>query len=906
MRRRDAGREDRKARPLRWRVRLSNWFRRAESGDSEAPREACMAVDVDPPSIPLEEEEIEALIKSYLYRLRERFGTLYLYGLDERRRAVQEGGQTLDPLALYQPLSTTAQVPIEEDKESAETNALSSSVHKTRPLTVLEAVGRERKAILRGHHGAGKSTFLRYLALSLAEQSQEGEHTGLVRLGPAWTHGWLFPLWVDLRDFCHSGYEDTAAGLCAYIAADLDIYPDQLCKQLIAPGGILFLLDGLEMAPEATAGLIGSLDALSSAVSAGAPNHVLVASQMYVDLDHMAGDPFAGFAEIVLSPWDLERMDGYVRAWYAELSHREWIDDQAARDLPGQLCSALRRDNVQKLAQRPSLMAMIALLHTLHGRLATDVGMFYHDLIDLTLAIWSEGRAESERDLRQVFDLEGLRTVVSQVTYHAFARLGDAGELVEFAESDLRAVLIDVCRDGRRESVSDLVTRMLARPCLLDERSAGVYTFVDAGVQAYVVARHLATQPDLPQRVVQLAQESFYQWRQVILFALSQEAWLGDDPGTALAAIRALVEPSMSEGIEQEPEAVAWRLAWLAGEAIVRLGQSFEAESSQLVQTVKDRLVIVLEQGLLKPHERAQAGRALDRFPGGDSRLGISMPASIWCQVAGGPFWLGEGDDARRVDVGAFWIAHYPVTNAQYVAFVADTGRVPPSHWHGGVPPVGLGNHPVVNVTWQDAHAFCAWWNERLDDMQFWVYRPGRPDALHQVPYAWRVRLPTSAEWEKATRGGILIPAAGGDRLKDNPLPHRLYPWGNSWRLSTVEARGDEARCNVSESNIGATTPVGMYPDGASPYGVMDVAGNVWEWCLDWADDQQRYKVRRGGAFRYAHDQARCSAYDRAYPGLAWPYVGFRPVLGPPLEEPVSDGRWPIVPDLSSPSRGEK
>jgi formylglycine-generating enzyme required for sulfatase activity len=224
------------------------------------------------------------------------------------------------------------------------------------------------------------------------------------------------------------------------------------------------------------------------------------------------------------------------------------------------------------------------------------------------------------------------------------------------------------------------------------------------------------------------------------------------------------------------------------------------------------------------------------------------------------------------------------VTNAQYVAFVEDTGRAPPGHWQGNVPPDGVGNHPVVNVAWQDANAFCEWLGERLYETQLWVHRPGQPDALGQAPRAWQVRLPTSAEWEKAARGGLLVPATDSGRLQDNQLPHRLYPWGNSWQLSTSGVRGDETRCNVSESGIGTTTPVGMYPRGASPYGVLDLAGNVWEWCLDWADDQGRYKVRRGGAFRYAHDQARCSARDRAYPGLAWPYVGFRPVLGPPVE----------------------
>ena len=94
----------------------------------------------------------------------------------------------------------------------------------------------------------------------------------------------------------------------------------------------------------------------------------------------------------------------------------------------------------------------------------------------------------------------------------------------------------------------------------------------------------------------------------------------------------------------------------------------------------------------------------------------------------------------------------------------------------------------------------------------------------------------------------------------------------------------------MSESGIGATTPVGMYPSGGSPYGVLDLAGNVWEWCLDWTDEERRYRARRGGAFRYTHDQARCSTSDRALPGLAWPYLGFRLGLGSPAGEPGTSG----------------
>lgn len=821
---------------------------------------------------------------NYLHRLSERLETLHLYGLDERRSALQESGERLDPIALYQPLNTTTRVPVEDD--GGENDILAARLPKTRALTALEAVGRERSVLLRGAQGGGKSSFLRYLVLSLLERSPEGERTGMLRLEPAWTHGWLFPLWVDLRDLSRSGRLDgTAAGLCAHLAADLGIYADQLCRQILAPGGVLLLLDGLEEAPAAAAELLGGLEAIASIAEDVRPSCVFVTSRPYVAPEDLRNDPLSSLAEVTLAPWILDQMEAYAREWYAELRRRDWVDEDEARDLPGHLCSALRRTEVRELAQRPAMMATIALLHTLREGLPADQGMFYHALIALILATWSDGKLENERDLRQAFDLESLSDTVAQLTYQGTARLEDASDLVLLSERDLRTALVEICRDGRWETVNELVTRVSARPSLLVERDPGCYAFASPGLQAYVAARHLVSQPDLPGLVVELAESDLDRWRQPIAYAASRLAWLGEDLPAALSLVDALVGPSVPGDEKAPPDKTAWRMAWVAGEMLAYLGQSFDlGDAAETVSRVRGRLVTLLGQGLLDPRERLRAGRSLDHLPRGDTRQGVSSPGSVWCEVPEAPFWLGEGDEARLVEMGAFWIARYPVTNTQYLAFVEATGHRPPSHWQGGRPPAGLGNHPVVYVTWDDVMAYCAWWNVNIRGGQLYVWQADQACAVKPVPPTWQARLPSSAEWEKAARGGLRIPGPDGEPV-DNPLPHRRFPWGDSWVLSSGETRGDETRCNVSESNIGETTPVGMYLSGASPYGVLDAAGNVWEWCNDWAGEERRYKVRRGGAFRYTHDQARCSALDRSHPDLSWPYVGFRPVLGPPIRE---------------------
>ena len=158
-----------------------------------------------------------------------------------------------------------------------------------------------------------------------------------------------------------------------------------------------------------------------------------------------------------------------------------------------------------------------------------------------------------------------------------------------------------------------------------------------------------------------------------------------------------------------------------------------------------------------------------------------------------------------------------------------------------------LPNHPVVGVTWYEAMAFCGWQSEKL----------GHP-----------VTLPTEAQWEKAARGP----------------DGRRYPWGQE--ITPQHA-------NYAEAGIGATTAVGAFPLGASPYGALDMAGNAWEWCLtQWrnnytepADDDPAInaaRVLRGGAYYYFARYTRCACRCRSNPDYRYKYIGFR-VVAPPV-----------------------
>jgi formylglycine-generating enzyme required for sulfatase activity len=289
------------------------------------------------------------------------------------------------------------------------------------------------------------------------------------------------------------------------------------------------------------------------------------------------------------------------------------------------------------------------------------------------------------------------------------------------------------------------------------------------------------------------------------------------------------------------------------------------------------------------PRRRA-AGTALGLL--GDPRVTTRDPAML--RVPAGPFLMGtRAEDQPRiireyrharvqprfvakempqheVDVAEFEIGKYPVTNQEYAEFVEATGNAKPASWTGPTYPDGKSNHPVVRISHEDAVAYTGWLRTETG-----------------VPY----RLPTEAEWEKAARG----------------TDGRMYPWGDDF---------DPERCNTLEGNtfaglykkarpvynvvlrVGsvivdsgllgdrfdqalATTPVGIYPHGASPYGALDMAGNAEEWVSDafslypgYPFEEGKYDwsaeswVCRGGAWNRPGDVARTARRHGNFVGV--------------------------------------
>ena len=873
-------------------------------------------------------EELRSARERYLTHLVDR----YQY-LDFRGMGISDRVPLRLPLVeMYVPLKARIELPegetwgrelrlagrpVSED----EAGALGSRVGG--PVPLLDLLEEHDGLIILGDPGAGKTTFLKYLALRLAQGQGEA-----LRLGAR------LPILVPLSAYAGALAEQDVP-LDEFIVEHhrnrgIDLPLDAVLSEALAAGGALVLLDGLDEVRELSRRhlVVKRVEDFFSVQRRNGNKFVLTSRVVgYREVRPSV----EGLAECTLVDFEAEEIEQFVEKWTAALEraargHTAVAAQEARREREELLNAIHGKPGVRRLASNPLLLTILALMKRQGVALPERRAELYEKYVETLLNNWNlarglDGRSGRELDVKQTVRVLAPLALWMQETS---AGVGLA------KREDVRRKLEEIYQargiPDPEQAAGQLLEDVHDYAGLLLERGPGEYGFIHLTFQEYLAAVAIAQrgQSDLTPVVQALgAHVGDDNWHEPTLLTIGYVGLVQQRDEAAGQVLAKLIEAAPGE----PGQAVA-----LAGEAAADVwpGGMDEGSKARIVEAL---VRATGDHQRVSPVRRGAAGRALGKL--NDPRPEVATVDGMQlCFVPPGPFWMGEGKETGLEEglTKPYWIGRYPVTNAQFQEFVDAAGygdgqwwreaeaagfwnsdgfQIPlEKHpWKGTLPddmlkdlsdreprdrphdhgePYNLPNHPVVGVTWYDSLAFVGWLTARVRE------GAGLPDR-------WGIRLPSEAEWEKAARGGLELPSkplvralsdlrdvptAEADPLAftPNPRPKRTYPWGIDGETDKANAN----HANYCDTKIQSSSAVGCFPAGASPYGCEDLSGNVWEWTMslgdgrdDLAADEKSPRVLRGGAFYDYPELARCAYRRRDLPDFRFNLAGFRLLLSP-------------------------
>ncbi|MBN2390636.1 MAG: SUMF1/EgtB/PvdO family nonheme iron enzyme [Anaerolineae bacterium] len=824
----------------------------------------------------LTEDEFAKVLTDYLGWVLREYGRTRLHGLQN----LQQTGALDKPLTtIYTSLRVQHRPAVEPGgalprrHRGQEMLAEAEAAEPPPPLDMadLPTLG-DRVAII-GKAGSGKTTYLAFVASTLAA-ALLGQPLD-VRLKPPQTSAALpVPLmaplrfWQVYREQCQqvNRYHTPDAGtlgafLLWFLRArykNFDTAEDFFERLLRGGKGCLILLDGLDEVVQVNERRVVRDEVERLLTSQYPGNRCLVTAREAGYRDA----PFGGdFVRCDVQPLNEEQIAALVGAWCEQIYVHPHDREVAYTDLTG-VITRLNTERQQRgqppLIDTPLLVTMVVSVKYSRRELPRERAKLYDACVDVILNSEYTGREDDAGARQGMVGAGGPPSKQREwLSYLAFQmhQGGQAGASLD--DDGMRHILAPVFEQrGETALLEPFLAAASHRGGLFEERG-GRYQFTHLTFQEYLAAQFLA------RRWVQQPKDSLARivseewWREVLLLTVgSLDAPVPYEQRAEFVQALCKVEGHMK---------VCLAAAELAATG---LGNLPEPEPV-LVEQARTRLTSLWQAPDLSTAPavvRLAAGNAL-------AFLGDDRDFDELIEIPAGPFWMGDDDDEwakprHRVQLAAYKIGKYPVTVGQFRRFVEVSGYKP----HDPDCLEGVANHPVVRVIWHDAWAYCQWLTG--------VWR-----AEGKIGQGDEVRLPSEAEWEKAARGGFppQSPPVGGTERG------RVYPWGDKW---------DAAKCNTGESGLGTTSPVGMYPEGASPDGCLDMAGDVWEWTRSlyekypyqandgWEDlKSDSFRVLRGGAFVSSQGSARCAyrLWDWAVRKLGaihwYDIIGFRVVV---------------------------
>lgn len=731
---------------------------------------------------------------------------------------------------------------------------------------LLERVG-EESLYVPGKPGSGKSTFCRWLAYLAAGGTNPGhpiEAPDKFRETLPDSLGGCFPLLCKLREW--SGRSDGLHGNGSWTRAQLE---DSLAGWLEAtrPGGLtgavfreelaagrcLLILDGVDEIPESLPGghlprrnfVTGLADALPAWLKRG--NRVLLTSRPYGLRAEDRRRLNLAEAELADLPDALQEL--FVRRWYAAAD-----PPNARAKAEGLLRHLGERAELRELKRNPMLLTALCVLWDQGQKLPEDFYQLYEALVGQVL--YKRYPATNERERARI-RLEAVALGMHRGTTKRRATPAPEVDGEEIEKHLAALTQSDRVTEGAAADASERREDLLSNSGLLLPRDGGKAHFYHLSFQEFLAAARLRRTSEKTSAILakHAATSAWHRTLRFLFCAIADK----DSPEAAIAGFESLLAHLEPAALDADPNPALLFCDCL--EVAHGRGWTLDKFAPPLRRACDHAL------RHLPPEPRAHLWRTLGLL-GLDDRPGVGLrdglPDIAWVEVPAGPFLYGEEKETRNLP--AFRIARYPVTNAQYRAFLDDpAGHAADGWWEGLAqrpePERGAWsepNHPRETISWYEAMAYARWLDTRL-----------RERGL--LPEGWMVRLPTEEEWEKAARG------------EDG----REFPWGD-W--ASGRANTNETWDNAGPHYLGRTTAVGLYPSGASSCGALDLSGNVWEWCLiksirpeHQGSGVTEWRDVRGGSHSFHWDSGCCNRRVGDEADARDSEQGFRLVRAPPL-----------------------
>lgn len=739
-------------------------------------------------------------------------------------------------------------------------------------LKLADVLNLYKRCVVIGDPGCGKTTLFSYLAITYARDRQNSPGLVFQRLG-LYESGYL-PISIPLRDFGHflsNEHPDSSLdgpGLLLsyihkYFSNQLILLPEDYFLKELENNNTVVLLDGLDEV--ANPSIRQRVARIIEKFVFRYPENRFVVSCREVGYDgpFRIGAEFALAKILEFTPDEVRKfISNWTRAVETTLSGSSSQDvlrlaDEQASHL---IRSIESNRNISELAINPLLLTVIALVHRYRATLPERRSELYEEAVEVLLSRWDEAKGiDNISTIGRKLDAGDRRAILEPVALWMHEQRRREIELPELY-SLLKPIFrftADTDDKGSIKLIDNFLSIISERSGLLIERGLGIYSFAHLTFQEYLAARAITDREDNLAYSVDKIDDPW--WREVILLEAGCLSTQGRRRVSEL--IRSILYSNL---IADRP---SFSSLILASECVYDVG--YARIENNVLQEIKDRLLHEINTPIpanLDKTERQQivlqkveASNSLGQIERGQLSFSSQYWHGSWgepyfIRVPVGEYWIIENESERtRIITPEFFISQTPITNSQYELFVRDTNIEAPISWRGEHPPKNKLNHPVEGVSWFDAQEYCIWLGEKTNQ---------------------KVRLPTEFEW--------VIAAFGSSDT-------HIYPWGNEWQ---------EFCCNSKELELNDTTPVGIFRNGSSPYGCLDMIGNVWEWCASTVnrDPIDPHKLQEliaeetvnsssqallGCAFSSSREVIESGYMDSLKPKLRCRYIGFRIVREP-------------------------